>query len=428
MPPANTTVAFREVGTEPSSEHRRACRATLVGPGHNEPEPYEGYNGFVGWSGVTRLRSGRWLVTFTSGLWHASFPWTREIAADPANRAQFDEWAAIGLPDLPCPSGGRAHVMHSDDEGRTWSTPTTLVNTDRDDRHPTILELPDGTLLCTWFASRYPRVTSAWYMLSRDGGATWSEPLDPAGENQEGGFGNGSAVLLGDGSVLWAISGSFGHSDGLTRVRLFRSTDNGAAFDVLSTVEADHDLHEPTIASLPDGRLVLVARREGDMAWSDDGGATWAQSGSTGWGLYDPHLVALNSGGQASGILALFAGSYHAGGIRVLLNPDGGHTWNGPGRRDGKPYGYSVDPEVYGYCHPVLLDDGTIYLVYLHTGGHKPEDARSESLFALRVGVRDGAEGIEILPAPGSPADLGEAAAGGEPSGDGGDPELGDRM
>jgi len=129
-----------------------------------------------------------------------------------------------------------------------------------------------------------------------------------------------------------------------------------------------------------------------------------------------------------SGVLALFAGSYHGGGLRGLLSPDGGRTWHGPGRRDGNPYGYSVDPEVYGYCHPILLDDGTVYLVYLHTGGHRPEDARSESLFGLRIGVHDDAEGIDILPAPGSPAERGESAGEGEPVGSGGDPELGDRM
>ena len=86
---------------------------------------------------------------------------------------------------------------------------------------------------------------------------------------------------------------------------------------------------------------------------------------------------------------------------------------------------------MYGYCHPMLLDDGTAYLVYLHTGGHRPDDACSESLFGLRVKVRDDAEGIEILPAPGSPAAAGGDTADGSGhamDGDGGDPELGDRM
>ena len=422
---SNASVRFQALGGEPPADRPGVCRAVLVGPGHNQPESYEGYGGFVGWSGVTRLRSGRWLVTFTSGLWHGTLPWTEEIARDPACRKQFEEWAAIGLPDMPAPRGGRAHVMHSDDAGHTWSKPRTLVDTERDDRHPTIVELGDSTLFCSWFGSRYPRVTHAYYMLSRDGGETWTRPLHPGGEPQEGSFGNGSAIRLADGSVVWAISGGFGAAGVPARVRIFRSRDHAATFEHISTVESDHDLHEPTIAELPGGRLVMVARREGDMGWSDDGGETWTLSGSTGWGLYDPHLLAI-----PNGVLALFAGSYHGGGIRVLLSADGGHTWNGPEAESSEPYGYSVDRGVYGYCHPMLLDDGTAYLVYLHTGGHRSEDARTESLFGLRVRVHDDAGGIDVLPAPGSPAALGEVGsdAGDGDAGDGGDPELGDRM
>ncbi|MFH1567210.1 MAG: sialidase family protein, partial [Gemmatimonadota bacterium] len=289
-------VRYRTVGSEPPAERVRACRATLAGPGHNEPEPYEGYGGFVGWCGITLLRSGRWLCTFTSGLWHATFPWTPEIARDPECRRQFEEWAALGLPDRPAPRGGRAHVMHSDDEGATWSRPRTLVDTDRDDRHPTILEMADGSLLCTWFASRYPRDTQALHMRSTDGGATWTAPQHPAGDPQDGGFGNGSAIPLADGTVLWAIGGGFGDASRPGRVRLFRSRDQGATFELLSTLTADHDLDEPTLAELPGGRLALAARREGDMSWSDDGGKTWMPSATTGWGLYDPHLLALPSG------------------------------------------------------------------------------------------------------------------------------------
>jgi photosystem II stability/assembly factor-like uncharacterized protein len=363
------------------------------------------------------------VVTFTSGLWHATFPWTEEIAQDHGCRKQFEEWGALGLPDRAAPRGGRAHIMHSDDAGVSWSTPRTLVDTERDDRHPTVLELADGTLFCSWFASRYPRVTNAYYMLSHDGGETWSRPLHPGGEPQEGSFGNGSAICLADGSVLWAISGHFGEA-GPARVRLFRSSDNGRHFEQIGTVAADHDLHEPTVAQLPHGRLVLMARREGDMCWSEDRGESWTSPGATGWGLFDPHLLQL-----PSGVLALFAGSYHGGGIRVLLSPDGGRTWHGPERGAEGPYGYSVDRSVYGYCHPMVLEDGTVYLVYLHTGGHRPEDARTESLFGLRVRVHDDAGGIDILPAPGSPAAQGMDGRDvpGEDA-DAGDPEVGDRM
>ena len=73
------TPEFRMIGEEPEAERFRMCRRMLVGPWCNQPEEYEGYNGFVGWAGTTRLRSGRWLLTFTSGYWHGSLPQTEEI-------------------------------------------------------------------------------------------------------------------------------------------------------------------------------------------------------------------------------------------------------------------------------------------------------------------------------------------------------------
>ena len=59
-------VEFKAVGKEPEAGRYRVCRSLLVRPWKNQPEEYEGYNGFVGWSGIARLKSGRWLVTSTS--------------------------------------------------------------------------------------------------------------------------------------------------------------------------------------------------------------------------------------------------------------------------------------------------------------------------------------------------------------------------
>ena len=133
-----------------------------------------------------------------------------------------------------------------------------------------------------------------------------------------------------------------------------------------------------------------------------------------------------------SGVLACFHGAYVHGslkgkGLRVMLSPDGGRTWHEPGDHTG----LAVDISVYGYCHPMLLEDGTVYVVYLHTGGHTPHDARTEALWGLRIGVHEDAGGIDILPAPGSPEDKGlsdaylKLAAVTE---DGGDPGLGDLL
>lgn len=51
---------FKVVGEEPQSDRYRSCRRMLVGPWCNQPEEYEGYNGFVGWASVSRIRSGRY--------------------------------------------------------------------------------------------------------------------------------------------------------------------------------------------------------------------------------------------------------------------------------------------------------------------------------------------------------------------------------
>ncbi|MAE66749.1 MAG: hypothetical protein CMJ18_20975 [Phycisphaeraceae bacterium] len=413
-------VSSRSIGVDTTGDRHYACRRMIVGPWVNQPEEYEGYNGFVGWAGIARTRAGRWLLTFTSGLWHATLPWTEEIRRDPECRARFEAWHALGLPDMYAPRGGRAHIMHSDDEGLTWSKPTTLVDTDSDDRHPGILELADGSLMCTFFSSRFPHCSVARYMLSRDGGESWSEPIGLPGSPPHAGFGNGPAITLRDGTVVWATRGAFDPDQPHDCIGVMRSRDHARTFELAATIKADRHLSEPTIVEVADQVLTMAIRREGDFCYSQDGGLSWEHTASTGWGIYDPHLVM-----APNGVLALFHGSYlKEGGIHVLLSPDGGRTWHGPGSDAGVVYGYSVDPGVYGYCHPMLLPDGTVYLVYLHTGGHAPADARSEAIWGLRVSVHDDAGGIDILPAAGSPADRGREITDASLM-YGGDPELG---
>ncbi len=399
-----TKVPFNVVGAEPDKTLYRKCRRMLVGPWCNQPEEYEGYNGFVGWPGVTALRSGRLLVAFNSGYWHASYPWTDEIHENVKNNEKFYEmlqkWRDIGMPTVNAPRGGRSHTIHSDDDGRSWSRPVTLVDTEWSDLHSTILELDDGTLVCTFCSVRLPLVMACRHMLSHDQGATWTEPITL--DDVHGGFGNGSTIKLADGALLWVMEDRVDEGNEFLvkspAIAIYRSADNGKSFHRHATVSFGHDVYEPSIVELPGGRLAIIARREGEMCFSDDGGVTWSEPVSTGVEVFDPHLLML-----PNGVLACFHGSYHKepGALRVILSPDGGQTWNGPHDKCG----YSIDPTVYGYSQPIVLPDGTVLLVYIHTGGHTPGDARTEAIWAIRVKVNDAADGIEILPAaPGAGA------------------------
>jgi aminoglycoside N3'-acetyltransferase len=399
-------VIFKIAGQEPDPRRYRACRRMLVGPWCNQPEEYEGYNGFVGWMGMTILRSGRWLLTFSSGYWHASPPLTPEILENPEFRKQFDEYHAIGCPYVTAPRGGRAEIMYSDDQGKTWSKPAPLVDTEMDDRHPTILELDDGTLLCTFFGFAFGPAYHALYILSHDGGKTWTSPIPlPV---KAGGFGAGPAIQLSDGTVVWVTKGKLDSSPEYYVTEVFRSTDQGKTFELTSVVRApDHHLIEPTIAQLPDKRLVMICRPQGDICWSTDGGRSWNEPVAFGMDLFDPHLLML-----PNGVLACFHGSFLDHTLRVILSRDNGKTWHGP----ANALGYSIDPSIYGYSHPVLLPDGSVYVVYLQSCGLFPADARTEALWGIRIKIPDTADGIEILPAPGSPAEQGLILTGQEPN------------
>ena len=107
-------------------------RRLLVGPGLRQPKPYPGYAGFVGWASIVRTRTGALLVTFSSGYWHASPP--TPITGIKAGDIQ--QWQKMGMPEVNAPRGGRAEIMRSDDNGKTWSDPVPMIDTEWDDRSP----------------------------------------------------------------------------------------------------------------------------------------------------------------------------------------------------------------------------------------------------------------------------------------------------
>jgi hypothetical protein len=233
---------------------------------------------------------------------------------------------------------------------------------------------------------------------------------------------DGPMVLAKDGAVLLAINGkpddgspekvalleklgrfpiSGGCIDATQEAGNREASHFSNTWNVLSTIGTDHEMSEPTVAQLPDGRLVLVTRPEGDIAWSSDDGHTWSRPVTFGMRLFAPSLYVLRDG-----TLVCLHGSYGAGGLRVIFSTDGGQTWIAPAANPGggflpssRRHGFLIDNS-YGYGKAMELSDGSLFIVYLRTGGHAATDARSNATQCIRMKIRPDHAGIDLLPAP----------------------------
>jgi sialidase-1 len=375
-----------------------ACRALLVGPGVNQPDPFPGYGGFVGWESPIRLKSGVWIVGFSAGYWHASPPTPLHYS-----EKTLAEYRKMGMPpDINAPTGGRAMFIRSTDEGKTWSKPQTLIDTPADDRHPAFVQLRDGTILCSFFTyvgqpenndfANHPELaTHVNIVRSFDDGKTWEKKPIVVKTPFLTGETDGPFVLMHDGSVVLAINGR-AKTVPFDQAAIVRTIDRGETWQTLATIKTNHDLFEVSVAELPDETMLMIARAEGDICWSHDHGHTWTEPVTFGMRMFAPSLKVLRDG-----TLVCLHGSYApgAGGLRMIFSTDGGKTWIAP----AKDHGFLIDYS-YGYGKSMELPDGSLYIVYIATGGHRTEDAKQNGVRCIRVRIRPDHSGIDLLPAP----------------------------
>jgi len=376
-------------------------RRVVIGPGVNEPEAFPGFGGSVAWAGVARSKRGTLLVAFNAGYWHVSPP-TPYVMPE----AKVEYYRQLGMPrDVVAPTGGRIMFVRSEDGGKTWSKPQTLADTPADDRQAGLLALPDGTILASFFTSFGevdPWGDPAYFshtmiVRSFDDGRTWEKRprllQKQSGSPFNGEGADGPGVLRKDGSILLTAYGYLpaGENNKHTAVGVYESKNRGRTWKLLSIVKADHNLEEAHAVELPDGRLVMIARPEGDMWWSRDGGRNWTAPETFGMRIYAPTLYVLRDG-----TLVCLHGSYAPGhgGLRVIFSTDGGATWIAP----AKDHGFLVDGDAYGYGAGTILPDGSLYIIYQNTGSHHTDDAKNNRLLSLRLRVRADHSGIDLLP------------------------------
>src|SRR5438552_1706663 len=112
----------------------------------------EAAGGYAAFPDVCRLPNGELFCVFYSGYGH------------------------ISTPSAKWPKGGRIMAVRSSDNGQSWNKPLVVIDTDQDDRDPSVACLKDGTLLLNWFALQQGRV-AILLARSTDQGKTWSEPI-----------------------------------------------------------------------------------------------------------------------------------------------------------------------------------------------------------------------------------------------------------
>jgi hypothetical protein len=258
---------------------------------------------------------------------------------------------------------GRLDWISSADGGKTWSAPTVIVDSEFDDRNPSLGQAADGTIIVgyaeasTYNAQGQFDMKSGKYELftvaSRDGGKTWAtkRPMNIREYPQGSVFGR--AIVLPDATLLMPVYWS--------GCGVLRSRDNGETWGDPSRLAPDQD--EFSLVRLPSGRLVAMARSNGLTGYHcDDAGRTWKQTAKVTKPNQHPADLCLLKSGT---ILLVYGSRIEPYGVGAMLSRDGGQTWD---HKHRVMLAWDSQNADTGYPSAVQLDDGTIVVLYYAVG------------------------------------------------------------
>lgn len=293
-----------------------------------------------------------------------------------------------------CPFG-KNYLCKSYDDGKTWTAPMVINDTNLDDRDAGITAWGDGQLTLTWF-NLYPKfyeqkfsygstdhplslgMLEHWKTLpeaellpgsylrhSTDGGNTWSEASRAPVTSPHG------PIRRKDGSLFYLGKEFFSGDATLVpdEIYAFESRDNGKTWQKLCHVPLPEGfeanvIHEPHAVELPDGTILgglritsdAIPQRNGVFTtFSTDGGKTFSAPQLLDLCGTPPHFLL-----HSSGAVVLTYGCRKAPcGQRARISHDGGKTWSE--ERVISPTAPDWDT---GYPSSVELSDGSILTVY----------------------------------------------------------------
>ncbi len=266
-----------------------------------------GNGAYEAFPGLVRLSNGDLMAIFYSGWTHVSKPG-----------------------DARRPKGGRISCARSTDGGQSWTELRVIGDTPFDDRDPFLWQASDGTLHGAWpavdwvkyQAKQYDQWCHAFRVRSEDLGRTWSKPEE---------WRVGDALhwtvwtaprLLPNGSWLMPIYKNCGY----TSAAFIRSRDGGATWSKPALLDPrNRHTDEPDIVVLPQNRLLCIMRPTGKphawQAWSEDWGETWTAPRPLPWYAHAPNLLLTRSG--------VLLCAHRDPGTAIHYSLDYGKTWAG---------------------------------------------------------------------------------------------------
>ena len=281
---------------------------------------------------------------------------------------------------------GRLDVVFSEDQGKTWSEPTVVVDSPLDDRNPAFGQATDGSLVVGfWRTATYDedgrwndkldKEMSTWVTRSADGGRTWSDParIDTADLRYASPYGR--IVTMPDGAMLMPVYGTPLAAPGQPPVEgdwsyVYRSTDGGQTWSRFST-PGEKRFNETALLRLKSGDLLAAMRTVAPeqavwLARSKDDGKTWGEPVR----VTPPMVHPADLAELPEGRVLLVAGERRGlFGVRAVIGTPDAFEW-----ANHFTLADTATNLDCGYPSSIVLDDGSVLTVYYATGDAEHAD------------------------------------------------------
>lgn len=253
-------------------------------------------------------------------------------------------------------------------ENEKWSAPVKISTEDNIPHwNPVLFEMPDGAVILYYKVGKRIPYWQTKYMLTFDGGRTWSEPEFVAEDDNSGGRGpvKNKCIRISNGDVLAPASTE---QRGQWRCFIDISHDGGITFNKQKHIVRPHtpsgvvQMIQPTLWESEPGHIhALMRTNKGKIYRSDssDYGKTWRRA-------YPTNLPNNNSGIDAvktdRGIFLLYNPVSENWGARspitLAFSADNGETWENL---------IDLDCEGEEFSYPAITAVGnSLYLTYTY--------------------------------------------------------------